>query len=119
MKKLEKYGDRFYMIRDRSELSWDAIPMVDFVEIDGDHSYRQVSQDIELYETKVNKGGILCGHDYFGKYSRTVRMAVQGYASQHRREIHEDEKAGMWWWRVSELRLSQLTWGILIHLWNM
>jgi hypothetical protein len=100
MKKLEKYGDRFYMIRDKSESSWDAIPMVDFVEIDGSHTYHQVAQDIELYEKKVNKGGVLCGHDYFGRYAHPVRKAVQGYASKHGREIHEDEKAGMWWWKV-------------------
>jgi len=100
MERLRKYGDRVFIIRDRSELSWDAIPMVDFVEIDGDHTYQQVSQDIELYEKKVNKGGVLCGHDYFGKYARPVRKAVNGYANSHGRNIYEEESAGMWWWRV-------------------
>ena len=100
MKRLGKYGDRVFMIRDKSELSWDAIPMVDFVEIDGGHTYRQVAKDIELYEEKVNKGGILCGHDYFGKYARPVRKAVQGYADKHGRNVCEDESAGMWWWRI-------------------
>jgi len=100
MKKLSKYEDRVFMIRDKSELSWDDIPMVDFVEIDGGHTYHQTLQDIELYEQKVNKGGVLCGHDYFGKYTQPVRSAVHGYASKHGRNICESADAGMWWWRV-------------------
>ena len=100
MERLAKYGDRVFMIRDKSELSWDAIPMVDFVEIDGGHATHQVLRDIELYEKKVNEGGVLCGHDYFGKYAKSIRRAVQGYAGKHGRTICEDEGAGMWWWRV-------------------
>ena len=37
---------------------------VDFVYIDGNHSYEFVKKDIELYYPKVRNGGILGGHDF-------------------------------------------------------
>lgn len=38
--------------------------VVDFVFIDGDHSYNAVSQDIRLWLPLVKSGGIISGHDY-------------------------------------------------------
>ncbi len=37
---------------------------LDFVFIDGDHSYTGVSKDIKLWKSKVKKGGFLGFHDY-------------------------------------------------------
>jgi len=37
---------------------------LDFVFIDGDHSYNAVSSDIKHWMPKLKKGGLLCGHDY-------------------------------------------------------
>jgi len=37
---------------------------IDFVYIDGDHSYESVVKDITLYLPKIRKGGIIAGHDY-------------------------------------------------------
>ena len=37
---------------------------LDFVHIDGDHSYDFVMQDIILWGRKVRIGGIISGHDY-------------------------------------------------------
>jgi hypothetical protein len=37
---------------------------LDFVYIDGDHSYRFVVEDIREWSKKVRKGGIVSGHDY-------------------------------------------------------
>lgn len=37
---------------------------VDFVWVDGDHAYPDVSQDIRIYGGLVQDGGILAGHDY-------------------------------------------------------
>ena len=37
---------------------------LDFVYIDGDHSYEATKKDIELYYPKVKKGGMVAGHDY-------------------------------------------------------
>lgn len=38
-----------------------AIP--DMVFIDGSHEYADVKRDIEFWQTKIVKGGLLCGHD--------------------------------------------------------
>lgn len=37
---------------------------LDFVFIDGNHSYNFVKEDIEEWTKKVKKGGIVSGHDY-------------------------------------------------------
>lgn len=61
---------------------------LDFVYIDGDHSYDFVMQDIILWSKKVHKGGIISGHDYYynsnkvGRESK-VTQAVNDYAQAH------------------------------------
>ena len=52
--------------------SEDAAPLIqdgslDLVFIDGNHSYKYVTMDIQMWLPKVRKGGILCGHDYLQK----------------------------------------------------
>lgn len=37
---------------------------LDICFIDADHSYRSISQDLDLYLPKVKRGGIICGHDF-------------------------------------------------------
>jgi predicted O-methyltransferase YrrM len=49
--------------------SWDMAAAyddgsLDFVMIDGDHSYESVRKDIQAWRPKVSPGGILAGHDY-------------------------------------------------------
>jgi len=45
---------------------------VDFLFIDGDHSYEGVKKDFEMYSPLVRKGGIIAFHDiipdYYTKY---------------------------------------------------
>jgi hypothetical protein len=36
---------------------------LDFVYLDGDHSYDGVRQDLALYAPRVREGGVLCGDD--------------------------------------------------------
>jgi len=38
---------------------------LDFVYIDGDHSFKHVAQDIYEWTWKVRKGGVVAGHDYY------------------------------------------------------
>ncbi len=47
---------------------------LDFVFINGDHSYDIVKKDIELWVPKVKEGGTLAGHDYFN--APDVKKAV-------------------------------------------
>jgi len=46
---------------------------LDFVYIDGDHSYAAVKQDIVAWIPKVKVGGVICGHDITWA---TVRKAL-------------------------------------------
>jgi len=38
---------------------------LDFIYIDGDHSFRGVAEDLYEWAKKVKKGGVISGHDYF------------------------------------------------------
>ena len=49
---------------------------LDFVYIDGLHTYEGVKNDIELYLPKVKKGGYIAGHDYGSKHFPGVKDAV-------------------------------------------
>jgi len=48
---------------------------IDFVYIDGDHSYNNIKKDIELYYSKVKIGGLIGGHDYT-KLQYGIKQAV-------------------------------------------
>lgn len=50
--------------------------LVDFVYIDGNHSYEWVKVDIQNSLPKIRPGGIIAGHDYTTKYNDMVVRAV-------------------------------------------
>lgn len=66
--KVKKIASRF----DHKILKMDSVKAaesvknksLDFVFIDGDHSYEGTSRDIESWLPKVKIGGFICGHDY-------------------------------------------------------
>ena len=65
-KYLAKYNSKIKFIRKTSEKAIGEIPdELDFVYIDGAHSYDAVRKDIELFYKKVKKGGIIGGHDFW------------------------------------------------------
>lgn len=49
---------------------------LDFVFIDGDHSYLAVKNDIEIWYPKVKLGGWIMGHDYNHPNQGQVKQAV-------------------------------------------
>ena len=56
--------DKCCLYRAKSEDIVEELPMLDFVFIDGDHSYAGVKIDLEKYVPKIKSGGILSGHDW-------------------------------------------------------
>jgi hypothetical protein len=65
-KYLAKYDDKTIFIRKTSENAANEIPdKLDFVYLDGAHTYEAVKKDIELIYNKIKKGGILGGHDFW------------------------------------------------------
>jgi predicted O-methyltransferase YrrM len=92
--------DNVQMIRMRSEHACNLFRdnSLDFVYIDGDHSYNNVFNDLGLYWNKVKPGGVLCGHDFLNP---DVHGAVLEFATMHKKEIHDqmDVRIGIpdWW----------------------
>lgn len=60
--------------------------MLDFVFIDGNHSYSYVKEDIEEWTKKVKPGGIVAGHDY--KEDKVNNYGVIEAVNEYVRENH-------------------------------
>ena len=52
---------------------------LDFVFIDGDHSYEGCALDIKLWWPKLKPGGLLSGHDYVDEKNYGVQRAVNEF----------------------------------------
>lgn len=52
---------------------------VDAVYIDANHDYEYVAQDIDYWLPKINKGGIIAGHDYCEKFSGVVKAVNERF----------------------------------------
>jgi len=78
LKRVEFAGDRAIILRMYSVEAEKIIKdnSLDFVFIDGDHSYAGVKKDIKLWLPKVKKGGWIGGHDYNHSRLPGVKKAV-------------------------------------------
>lgn len=58
---------------------FNSIPygMLDFVYIDGDHSYEGCKADLEAACKKVKVGGIIAGHDYCERFDGVMRAVFE------------------------------------------
>lgn len=59
---------------------------LDWIYIDGDHSYHGVAQDLALAREKVRPGGWIAGHDYCAIFPGLIQ-AVDEFCSRHSLEI--------------------------------
>lgn len=73
-KNLAKYSERVSIIEEYSDKAVDRFEdnSLDFVYIDGNHSYDFVKKDIKLYYPKVKPEGVLGGHDFGSGYVGVV-----------------------------------------------
>lgn len=55
---------------------------IDFIYIDGDHTYESVQKDLNFYLPKLKKGGIIGGHDYYDIAWPEVCRAVDEYVGK-------------------------------------
>ena len=108
-------GRDFTLIENFSEIAVQEIPYnsLDFVYIDGDHSYDYVMIDIILYTRRVRPGGIVSGHDYIKqgdyhhKFDVNVKEAVDDYVRIHKIDtlyltgkegvVNKSDKCPSWW----------------------
>lgn len=60
------FSDRSFLIEQPSDVAVEAFvdEGLDFIFIDGDHSYERCYEDLNLWYSKVVKGGIFSGHDF-------------------------------------------------------
>lgn len=67
---------------------------LDFVYIDGDHTFEGAQKDLQSWAPKVKAGGVVCGDDFNNgsggkKYADTgVKGAVESYARAIGAEVH-------------------------------
>lgn len=75
---------------------------VDFVYIDGDHSYESVKNDIRVAEMITKPGGVISGDDYYEASDFGVKMAVDEFCRDNPRELHIE---GTNWWYVKSPKI--------------
>lgn len=104
---LGDYGHKIKWIKKKSAEAAEAFidGSLDFVYIDGNHSYDSVREDIGLYYPKLKEGGLLAGHDY--DYL-DVKKAVDEWGRHWKLELHMEDTGELrggkkkydWWtWR--------------------
>ena len=63
-KKLMRYKEKIVWVKKKSTEALKEIPdNLDFVYIDGNHSYEFAKEDMDNYYKKLKAGGVLAGHD--------------------------------------------------------
>lgn len=85
---IEPYKDKVVILRGLSDHMSHQIPdeSVDFIHLDGDHSYSGVKRDIEFYWPKLKPGGVFSGHD-FENEAYGVKGAVLEFAYNNKLEV--------------------------------
>jgi len=92
-KRLNKYENHIIWIKECSNDAINKVPfLVEFIYIDGNHSYQNVLNDCKNYWKKVKRGGILAGHDIS---MVEVLNAVQDFCKEN--NLHF-QVAGQDWW---------------------
>lgn len=74
---------------------------LDFVYIDGNHTFDYVMMDIICWTKKVKFGGVVAGHDYYRFRRGGVVPAVDVYTYQHgitKWFVTDENKAPTWFW---------------------
>ena len=106
--RLMKFGKRSKIIQSYScevPLDHDYIKDMDFVYIDGDHSYCGCKLDLETWYPRVKEGGILSGHDYFNGDIETckdcgVKQAVDEMVNKYGLKLNVTEEFPKSWWII-------------------
>lgn len=81
---------------------------LDFIYIDGNHSYEGVKSDLELFYPKLKYGGIMMGDDYHAKdvekvfgFTFGVKKAVDEFCLAHKYNLSLNYY-GDWCYQISE-----------------
>ena len=104
--KLSPFADRFKLVRETSVRAANEVPdNLDFVYIDGEHSYEGVFNDLCTWTKKVKMGGIIAGHDYNHPNLPGIKKAVDEFLRRFGWEIHKEDNF-VWWVEKKPLNIS-------------
>ena len=94
---IEPHKEKVEFINKMSKDAVNEIPdgSLDYIFIDGDHSYEAVAKDMELYYSKVKSGGIFAGHD---KGLPGVDRAIDEFAAKMGYNPPEVVSNACWYW---------------------
>ena len=84
LKHAEEFGFKLLKMKSMEAVDLFADGSVDFVHIDGDHTFDVCVQDIVRYVPKVRPGGLILIHDYCTFKRAGVMQAVDAYTHSHR-----------------------------------
>ena len=94
---IKRWNKKAKFVMMKSEFASRYFVDVDFVYIDGDHSYEGVKKDIEIYYDKVKKGGIIGGHDFCGSCPGVCRAVIE-FVDKNKLTLYSWDKD--WWIRI-------------------
>lgn len=95
--RLSAFGDRVTQIRlDSVEAAEQINEPLDFVYIDGDHSYEGIRADLEAWFPLIREGGIIAGHDYGQPAFPGVKAAADHFFKRFGLAVTHEGK-GVWW----------------------
>lgn len=104
--RLSPFGQRYQHIRKPSvEAALEAPDCLDFIYLDGDHSYKGVFDDLCAWFSKIREGGIIGGHDYDHITHPGVKKAVDEFFRRFGWKINV-EGQGVWWVKKEPLFIS-------------
>jgi hypothetical protein len=84
-KKLSQFHQAIFIRKVSEDAVKDVDESLDFVYIDGNHSYEYVKNDIALYYPLVKAGGVIGGHDYVPYHDPGVFQAVNEFVQERGR----------------------------------
>lgn len=99
---LQPFSDRCHIVREFSKKASEDFSdgSIDFVYIDGRHTYDAVSDDLNSWYPKVRLGGVVSGHDYVittDKHRGQVRRAVLEFFANKKEEVRVTAEGTSWW----------------------
>mmetsp|Transcript_43013 Transcript_43013/g.121618 ORF Transcript_43013/g.121618 Transcript_43013/m.121618 type:complete len:525 (+) Transcript_43013:69-1643(+) len=95
------YADRASLFANTSEelhSILEGTEPLDFVFIDGPHTYKNVANDLQLWAPRMRPGGIIAGHDFTCAHPPLL-WAVTEFRIQTGGEVNLGMD-GVWWWRA-------------------
>lgn len=89
-----KTSEQLHSMMDPSE-------KLDFVFIDGPHTYKNVRNDLDLWVPRLRPGGIVAGHDFTCAHPPLLWAVIEYRMMETDGEELNFAMDGVWWWQVS------------------